>query len=31
VVGPIVLALSLAMEIRHYREAKALASIERAG
>jgi len=31
VVGPIVLALSLIMEIRHYRQAKALASIERAG
>ncbi|MGE5736872.1 MAG: hypothetical protein ACM34E_17395 [Acidobacteriota bacterium] len=31
VVGPIVLALSLTMEIRHYRQAKALASIERAG
>jgi hypothetical protein len=31
VVGPIVLALSLTMEVRHYRQAKALASIERAG
>ena len=31
VVGPIVLVLSLAMEFRHYRQAKALASIERAG
>ena len=31
VVGPIVLILSLFMELRHYRQAKALASIERAG
>jgi ABC-type dipeptide/oligopeptide/nickel transport system permease component len=31
VVGPVVLVLSLAMELRHYRQAKALASIERAG
>src|SRR5262249_33469620 len=31
VVGPIVLVLSIVMEIRHYRQAKALASIERAG
>lgn len=31
VVGPIVLVLSLTMEFRHYRQAKALASIERAG
>jgi ABC-type dipeptide/oligopeptide/nickel transport system permease component len=31
VVGLIVLALSLTMEIRHYRQAKALISIERAG
>jgi len=31
VVGPIVLVLSLVMEIRHDRQAKALASIERAG
>ncbi len=31
VVGVIVLVLSLAMEIRHYRQAKALADIERAG
>jgi hypothetical protein len=31
VVGVIVLVLSLAMEIRHYRQAKALAEIERAG
>lgn len=31
VVGPIVLVLALTMEIRHYRQAKALASIERAG
>ena len=31
VVGPIALALSLTMEIRHYRQAKALAAIERAG
>jgi hypothetical protein len=31
VVGPVVLVLSLTMEIRHYRQAKALASIERAG
>jgi hypothetical protein len=31
VVGPIVLVLSLVMEIRHYRQAKTLASIERAG
>lgn len=30
-VGAIVLALSLAMEIRHYRQRKTLASIERAG
>jgi hypothetical protein len=30
-VGAIVLVLSLMMEIRHYRQAKALASIERAG
>jgi uncharacterized membrane protein YbhN (UPF0104 family) len=30
-VGIIVLVLSLAMEIRHYRERKILASIERAG
>jgi hypothetical protein len=30
-VGVIVLALSLAMEIRHYRQRKTLASIERAG
>lgn len=31
VVAPIVLVLALTMEIRHYRAAKALASIERAG
>jgi|SRR5579864_1320469 len=31
VVGAIVLALSLVMEIRHYRQTKALADIERAG
>jgi hypothetical protein len=31
VVGSIVLILSLVMEIRHYRQTKALASIERAG
>lgn len=31
VVGAIVLVLSLSMEVRHYRQAKALASIERAG
>jgi hypothetical protein len=31
VVGPTVLVLSLALEVRHYRQAKALASIERAG
>ncbi|HYL15091.1 MAG TPA: hypothetical protein VEV41_18775 [Terriglobales bacterium] len=30
-VAVIVLLLSLAMEIRHYRQAKALSSIERAG
>jgi hypothetical protein len=30
-VGVIVLALSLAMEIRHYRQPKTLAGIERAG
>lgn len=30
-VGVIVMALSLAMEIRHYRQRKTLASIERAG
>jgi len=30
-VGVIVLALSLAMEIRHYRQRKALAAIEREG
>jgi hypothetical protein len=30
-VAPVVLVLSLAMEIRHYRQAKALSSIERAG
>jgi branched-subunit amino acid ABC-type transport system permease component len=30
-VGAIVLALSLAMEIRHYRQRKTLAGIERAG
>jgi len=30
-VGVIVLALSLAMEIRHYRQQKTLAGIERAG
>ena len=30
-VGVIVLALSLAMEVRHYRERKTLAGIERAG
>ena len=30
-VGVIVLALSLAMEIRHYRQRKPLAGIERAG
>ena len=30
-VGAIVLALSLTMEIRHYRQRKTLASIERAG
>ncbi|HWZ84250.1 MAG TPA: hypothetical protein VNW47_16600 [Terriglobales bacterium] len=30
-VGVIVLALSLTMEIRHYRQRRALASIERAG
>jgi TRAP-type C4-dicarboxylate transport system permease small subunit len=30
-VGAIVLALSLAMEIQHYRQRKALAGIERAG
>jgi hypothetical protein len=30
-VGVIVLVLSLTMEIRHYRQRKALASIERAG
>ena len=30
-VGSIVLALSLAMEIRHYRQRKTLAGIERAG
>jgi flagellar biosynthesis protein FliR len=30
-VGVIVLALSLAMEIRHYRQRKSLAGIERAG
>lgn len=29
--GAIVLAFSLGMEIRHYRQVKALASIERAG
>jgi TRAP-type C4-dicarboxylate transport system permease small subunit len=31
VVGAIVLILSLTMEIRHYRQAKVLSSIERAG
>jgi uncharacterized BrkB/YihY/UPF0761 family membrane protein len=31
VVGAIVLVLSLIMEIRHYRQSKALAAIERAG
>jgi len=31
VVGTIVLVLSLAMEIRHYRQTKALAEIEKAG
>jgi ABC-type dipeptide/oligopeptide/nickel transport system permease component len=31
VVGSIVLILSLAMELRHYRQARTLASIERAG
>jgi hypothetical protein len=31
VVGVIVLVLSLIMEVRHYRQAKALASIEKAG
>jgi hypothetical protein len=31
VVGPIVLVLSLTMEFRHYRQAKALAAIERTG
>lgn len=31
VVGAIVLVLSLVLEVRHYRQAKALASIERAG
>jgi hypothetical protein len=30
-VGAVVLVLSLMMEIRHYRQTKALASIERAG
>lgn len=30
-VGAVVLVLSLTMEIRHYRQTKALASIERAG
>jgi hypothetical protein len=30
-VGAIVLVLSLAMEVRHYRERKVLAGIERAG
>ena len=30
-VGVVVLALSLTMEIRHYRQRKALAGIERAG
>jgi flagellar biosynthesis protein FliR len=30
-VGVVVLALSLAMEIRHYRQRKTLAGIERAG
>ena len=30
-VGVIVLALSLAMEVRHYRQRKTLAGIERAG
>jgi hypothetical protein len=30
-VGAVVLVLSLMMEIRHYRQARALASIERAG
>jgi branched-subunit amino acid ABC-type transport system permease component len=30
-VGAIVLAMSLAMEIRHYRQRKTLAGIERAG
>ncbi len=29
--GPLVLVLALALEIRHYRQAKALLSIERAG
>jgi amino acid transporter len=31
VVGVIVFVLSLIMEVRHYRQAKALASIEKAG
>ncbi len=31
VVGGIVLVLSVVMEVRHYRQAKALAAIERAG
>jgi hypothetical protein len=31
VVGAIVLVMSLVMEVRHYRQAKALAAIERAG
>jgi hypothetical protein len=31
VVGAVVLVLSLILEIRHYRQAKALAAIERAG
>lgn len=30
-VGVIVIALSLSMEVRHYRQRRALASIERAG
>ena len=30
-VGAVVLVLSLTMEVRHYRQAKALAAIERAG
>jgi hypothetical protein len=31
VVGAVVLVLSIVMEIRHYRQAKALVAIERAG